>query len=96
MTAAAQTALAAWGESYGVAATAGVFAFPERIYGDLTVPAGRYRAVRLTLDGGAGRNWWCVLFPSLCLPEGADETTTVVFYSQLGRWLARLFGGHAA
>lgn len=40
--------------------------FPTRRYGAVALPAGTYRALRVELDGGAGRNWWCVLFPSLC------------------------------
>lgn len=40
--------------------------FPTRRYGDIALPAGTYRALRVELDEGAGRNWWCVVFPSLC------------------------------
>lgn len=40
--------------------------FPTRRYGSGTLPAGRYDAVRLELGTGAGRNWWCVLYPGLC------------------------------
>ena len=40
--------------------------FPTRRYGSGTLPAGRYNAVRIELGTGAGRNWWCVLYPGLC------------------------------
>ena len=40
--------------------------FPTRRYGSGTLPAGRYDAVRIKLGTGAGRNWWCVLYPGLC------------------------------
>ncbi len=40
--------------------------FPTRCYGSGTLPAGRYDAVRIELGTGAGRNWWCVLYPGLC------------------------------
>ena len=40
--------------------------FPTRRYGSGTLPAGRYDAVRIELGSGAGRNWWCVLYPGLC------------------------------
>lgn len=93
---AAQTALNAWGAPYEASVRAGVFEFPKRRYGGQTVPAGEYRAVRVALGVGQGKNWWCVLFPSLCLPAEADETAPVVFYSRLGRWLSRLFGRDAA
>ena len=40
--------------------------FPTRRYGSGTLPARRYDAVRIELGTGAGRNWWCVLYPGLC------------------------------
>lgn len=54
--------------------------FPTRRYGSGALPAGRYDAVRIELGSGAGRNWWCVLYPGLCraacssyaLPEEND------------------------
>ncbi len=36
-------------------------------YADATLPAGEYTALRITLGGGRGHNWWCCLYPSLCL-----------------------------
>ena len=46
----------------------GVFAFPDRVYGALFVPAGDYRALRVTLGGGGGHNWWCcLLYTSRCV-----------------------------
>ena len=54
------------GVSYGVKAELGVSRFPEKTYGDCTVPAGNYTALRLLLGKAEGRNWWCVLFPRLC------------------------------
>ena len=56
--------------------------FPVRTYGDMTFPAGMYEAVRVTIGNGAGHNFWCVLYPSLCytdsihasMPEGSKET----------------------
>ena len=41
--------------------------FPTRVYADFTLPSGRYDALRVTLGEGKGRNWWCVLYPSLCI-----------------------------
>lgn len=40
--------------------------FPTRQYATFALPAGPYTALRVTLDGGAGENWWCVVFPPLC------------------------------
>lgn len=93
---AARETLDEWNEPCETSASAGVYAFPDREYDGVLVPAGDYRAVRVTLGDGKGKNWWCVLFPSLCLPAGTDEETPIVFYSSLGRWLARLFGRDAA
>ena len=71
------------GFSGEVKALLGEYDFPDRLYGDELVPAGRYRAVRIVLGEGAGRNWWCVLYPSLCV----DVQTPPVLYSAIGRWL---------
>ena len=49
--------------------------FPVKQYGDLTFPAGMYRALCVEIGEAAGHNWWCVLFPSLCF---VNETTAVV------------------
>ena len=40
--------------------------FPEKSYGDMTFPAGNYTALRVLIGKGEGKNWWCILFPSLC------------------------------
>lgn len=54
------------GARYPVHLEIGDTVFPERTYGNLTLPAGVYRAVRVVLGEGKGANWWCVLFPPLC------------------------------
>lgn len=46
--------------------------FAARVYDTFSLPAGLYDALRVTIGEGEGRNWWCVVFPSLCLPE-TDE-----------------------
>lgn len=43
-------------------------AFDTRYYDTFTLPAGVYDALRITIGEGQGHNWWCVAFPSLCLP----------------------------
>lgn len=54
--------------------------FDSRVYGDHLLPAGRYTAVRITLGNGDGKNWWCVLYPPLCLQSAAkpDEAAQLV------------------
>ena len=79
-----------------VAAETGVFDFPDRHYGAVFVPAGEYRALRVVLGAGEGRNWWCVLYPSLCLPEDVDPDAPVQFHSVILDWLRGLFGGDDA
>jgi stage II sporulation protein R len=46
-------------------------AFPTREYATFALPAGPYTALRVTLDGGGGENWWCVVFPPLCGQYGS-------------------------
>lgn len=57
-------------ETAGVSAAAALEEnawFPTREYTDFSLPAGRYTALRITLGEGEGRNWWCVVFPPLCM-----------------------------
>jgi stage II sporulation protein R len=61
------------GFSGDVSAMVGVFPFPDRWYGNVLVPAGEYKALRIVLGEGKGKNWWCVLFPSLCLSLSSQE-----------------------
>lgn len=42
--------------------------FDNRVYGDITMPAGNYEALRVTIGEAKGHNWWCVMYPPLCLP----------------------------
>lgn len=52
----------------------GMHEFPEKVYKGITYEAGEYESLLVTLGEGEGDNWWCVLFPPLCLLE-AEETT---------------------
>ncbi|AKX93604.1 stage II sporulation protein R [Moorella thermoacetica] len=73
ITAAAEAQIKREGRSYTVRTEFGDFPFPIRAYGDLTLPAGNYEAVRLVIGEGRGQNWWCVLFPPLCLVDVASK-----------------------
>jgi stage II sporulation protein R len=53
-------------KSYGAKALVGNYDFPTKIYGNLTLPAGNYQALKIVLGSGEGQNWWCVMFPPLC------------------------------
>lgn len=78
------------GFSYGAQLMLGNYDFPDRQYGDTLYPAGSYSALRIILGEGAGHNWWCVLFPPLCivtaeqqpLPEEGD----IEFESTILKW----------
>lgn len=49
--------------------------FPTRQYDTFSLPAGVYEALRITIGEGEGKNWWCVVFPSLCLPQTSQGFT---------------------
>ena len=70
---AARQVLGEQGVGYSATAQMSEMYFPTRDYGDFRLPAGRYRTLRVTLGEGAGKNWWCVVFPSLCLPAATQE-----------------------
>lgn len=66
--------IAAEGRNYTAKANIGIRYIPEKTYGDITFPAGNYEAVNIVLGDGKGANWWCVLFPPLCLLEEGTDT----------------------
>lgn len=47
--------------------------FTTRTYGSVTLPAGRYQALRVVIGEGKGHNWWCVMFPPLCISAASEE-----------------------
>ena len=51
--------------------------YPTRVYEDFSLPAGEYTSLRVILADGAGRNWWCVVYPPLCT-EAAMEAMDVL------------------
>lgn len=61
------------GCEYKVKAELGICFIPEKSYGSLTFPAGSYEALNVTIGSGGGQNWWCVLYPPLCLIDSSQE-----------------------
>lgn len=61
------------GFEYPVTAQVGEMYFNTRYYEDFTMPAGRYDALRLTIGSGEGQNWWCVMYPSLCVGAASKK-----------------------
>jgi len=57
------------GFSYDVNINIGNFEFPTKNYGDISLPAGFYDALRVEIGEAKGQNWWCVMFPPLCFVD---------------------------
>lgn len=57
------------GFSYAVKINIGNFEFPTKNYGDISLPAGFYDALRVEIGEAKGQNWWCVMFPPLCFVD---------------------------
>lgn len=56
-----------------VSVTVGKAYFGTREYDDFTLPAGEYDALRIVIGEGGGKNWWCVMFPAVCLPAAKGD-----------------------
>ena len=61
------------GYTYPVTATLCEMYFETRVYDTVTMPAGVYDAVRFTIGAGAGKNWWCVISPPMCVKAAVKE-----------------------
>lgn len=76
---------------YGdIRAEIGHLLLPAKQYGNILLPEGQYRALRIVIGEGKGENWWCILYPQLCLAlaENADEQSTEI------RWTSRRIFDH--
>ena len=71
--AAAEAVLLENGCDYTVEITVGEEYFATRCYENFTMPAGVYTAVRVNIGTAEGKNWWCVMFPPLCLPAATAD-----------------------
>lgn len=75
------------GFDYDVNLKIGEFEFPTKSYGDISLPAGMYDALRIEIGEAEGHNWWCVMFPTLCFVDvssgNLDETSKEVLESNL-------------
>lgn len=77
------------GYSYDVKAQLGYAFFDTRHYDEYTLPAGNYLALNVTIGEGKGHNWWCVMFPSICLSSSvalddkldSDEIEVITDYN---------------
>ena len=77
--AAAAAEIAASGYDYPVRCEVGTVHFDRRVYGSAELPEGDYSALRVIIGDGEGKNWWCVMFPALCLPAvtNTDEVLSL-------------------
>ena len=60
------------GYAYAVNAKVTTCDFPDKTYGDITFPAGKYEALRIEIGEAKGKNWWCVLYPNLCFIDAVN------------------------
>ena len=68
------------GFDYPVSCEVTEMRFDSRVYDSLTMPAGEYSALRITIGNAAGKNWWCVMFPPLCIPAVTDIDEALAEY----------------
>jgi len=61
------------GFDYDVEITVTEEFFTTRTYENVTLPAGKYMALRVLIGESAGKNWWCVMFPPLCIPTAQPD-----------------------
>ncbi len=72
-------AAASVAEGRKVSVSLGPESYPLRRYEGYTLPAGTYESLRVVLGDGEGHNWWCVVFPQLCLTAaGAEQAQSVM------------------
>lgn len=82
----AEEALRALGSDYPARVEIGDHIFPEAFGSNRVLAPGEYRSVRVIIGEGAGKNWWCVLFPPLCLAEeGAGVGVAAVTSQHVNR-----------
>lgn len=69
----AEQTIRQYGYDYPVEVRVGAYHFPDKTYGKMLFPAGEYDAVRVLIGEAKGKNWWCVLFPPLCLISSSEK-----------------------
>lgn len=77
--AAAEGALRGAGSAHAVTAAVKNLYFDTRVYDGYTLPSGRYDALQFKIGAGGGRNWWCVMYPALCIPAASGADADAVF-----------------
>lgn len=75
----ARSCISARGYDYETETRLGIAAIPAKQYDDVYFPAGNYEALTITIGEGKGQNWWCVIFPPLCLVDCSQEPYRDIF-----------------
>ena len=91
--AAAENTLRSLGSSETVTALLSAEPYPLREYDTFSLPAGTYESLRILIGSGEGHNWWCVVFPPLCLSAAEDGETTDEAWEAFSPTERRLMSG---
>ncbi len=81
------------GYSYPVSVSLSTEGYDTRSYEGFTLPAGNYRSLRVIIGEGEGHNWWCVMYPPLCLDVALDDAPGNSAISRYSEEEVRLIGG---
>lgn len=67
--------------------------FPVRHYESFSLPSGVYESLRVTIGSGEGKNWWCVVFPSLCISAASEDFRATAVSSGFSESLSKTLSG---
>lgn len=73
------------GYDYDVTAAVAIRHIPAKYYDDILFPEGNYEALTITIGEGRGQNWWCVVFPPLCLIDSSQQEESSAVSDELSQ-----------
>lgn len=77
------------GKAYPVSFEVTRCEFPEKFYGNVRLPAGTYEAAQVKIGSARGHNWWCILYPKVCITKDAVATVPEASLEELRNLLSR-------
>ena len=83
----AEETVEAEGFTYPVQGELGIRWIPDREYDGIYFPAGNYEALTLTIGEGSGQNWWCVIYPPLCLIDSSEKLRQELGEARFQAWM---------
>ena len=95
LAAAGAAVVAEEGYDYPVSACLQETWFPTKEYEDFALPAGQYQALRIVIGEGDGQNWWCVVFPPLCLGSVSETSAQTALDAGLSEQQVALLTGES-